>query len=110
VAQAGTRIRIVQHGGFAGTVEQVDLHGGRLPAAAAAEFDAARAQLEALAGSAATASSGIGADLAHYSVEIVDGGSVRRFDLPDTAGRGQSFGQPEIGSIIQRLRRLSDAG
>ena len=110
MAEEGTRIRIVQHGGFAGTVEQVDLHGGRLPPAAASEFDAARAELEGLAGAAPMAPPGIGADLAHYSVEIVDGASVRRFELPDTAGGGQAFGQPGSGSIIQRLRRLSAAG
>ncbi len=104
---AGTRIRIVQRGGFAGTIEQVDLDSGALEPAAASEVDGARAELLSLARGAAAAGPEIGADLPHYVVEIEEGGSSQRFELPDTAAQGAALGGQDIAAIVARLRRLS---
>lgn len=103
----GTRIRIVQQGGFAGTIEQVDLDSGALGASAASEVETARAELLSLAHGASAAGPEIGADLPRYLVEIEGGGAVQRFELPDTAGRGPALGGPDIGAIVARLQRLS---
>lgn len=102
-----TRIRIVQQGGFAGTVEHVDLDSASLAASAAPEVESARAELLSLAEGASMAEPEIGADLPHYVVEIEEGGGTKRFELPDTAGQGAALGGPEIGAIVARLQRLA---
>jgi emfourin len=103
----GTRIRIVQQGGFAGTVEQVALDSGALAPSAASEVEAARAELLSLAEGASAAEPEIGADLPRYVVEIEGDGATQRFELPDTAGQGAALGGPDIGAIVARLQRLS---
>lgn len=103
----GTRIRIVQHGGFAGTIEQVDLDSKALGPDEASEVENARAELLSLAEGASMAEPEIGADLPRYVVEIEEGGAAKRFELPDTAGQGAALGGPDIGAIVARLQRLS---
>ena len=103
----GTRIRIVQQGGFAGTIEQVDLDSGSLDPSAASEVESARAELLSLAEGASMVEPEIGADLPRYVVEIEEGGAAKRFELPDTAGQGAALGGPDIGAIVARLQRLS---
>jgi hypothetical protein len=103
----GTRIRIVQQGGFAGTIEQVDLDSGALEPSAASEVESARAELMSLAQGAPMAEPDIGADIPRYVVEIEEGGSAQRFELPDTAGQGAALGGPDISAIVARLQRLS---
>ena len=103
----GTRIRIVQQGGFAGTIEQVDLDSGALAPSEASEVESARAELLSLAEGASMAEPEIGADLPHYVVEIEEGGAAKRFELPDPAGQGAALGGPDIGAIVARLQRLS---
>jgi hypothetical protein len=107
VAGTGTRIRIVQQGGFAGTIEQVDVDSATLEPSAASQVEAAHAELAGLAQAVATAEPEIGADLPHYVVEIERGGTAQRFEIPETAGRDQAFAGPTIGAIIERLQLLS---
>ena len=101
---AETRITITQHGGFAGTVQRVAVDAGSLDEAGLREFDAARAELAALAGSPAAAGPEIGADLVHYEVEIDDGGAKERFRLGESAAGGVA--PVSVDSIIARLERL----
>lgn len=104
----GTRIRIVQQGGFAGTIEQVDLDSAALGPSEASAIEDARAELLSLAEGASMVEPEIGADLPRYVVEIEEeGGAAKRFELPDTAGQGAALGGPDIGAIVARLQRLS---
>ncbi|HYW14680.1 MAG TPA: hypothetical protein VE891_00810 [Allosphingosinicella sp.] len=102
-----TRIRIVQKGGFAGTVEQVDVDSGILAPSAESEIESARAELLSLAEGASAAEPEIGADLPRYVVEIEEGGAAKRFELPCAFGQGAALGGPDIGAIVERLQRLS---
>ncbi|PSJ40457.1 protealysin inhibitor emfourin [Allosphingosinicella deserti] len=105
MAETGFRIRIVQQGGFAGTIPLIDVDGHDLPASDADAIANAAGELTRLAAAASPPPS-VGADLASYAIEVERNGGTERFVLR----ADQNADAAETGSIraiIARLRHLS---
>lgn len=94
------KLKIVQHGGFAGEIPLLDVDGGALAAEARPMLEEACGRLAALRASAA-ASEPIGADIPHYTVETEGSDGQRQsFRLPHSAGE-------EVSALVGRLSPLA---
>ena len=100
------KVRIVQKGGFAGTVALVEVDRTLLDDAGAKALDEACRELAGMA-SPAAATAELGADLSSYVVETeAAGGERHSFEVADDAAEGPAM-KGGLQSIIDRLAGLT---
>lgn len=102
---ACARIRVVQSGGFAGTVTLADVDRATLDPERARTLDQICGELSAASG--ADRGGEVGADLPEYRVEIEGAnGATRAFTVAGAGGQGAAPGT-DINALIGRLNRLA---
>jgi hypothetical protein len=103
------KVRITYGGGFAGIIPRVDLTRSSLDEAGARTMDEACRQLLTLTEAHAPGTPRLGADMAHYRVEIEGAnGEKHSFTIPDNAGRkGGALESSNIGAIVDQLADLA---
>ncbi|MDO6416105.1 hypothetical protein Q4F19_17095 [Sphingomonas sp. BIUV-7] len=105
-----SRLKVMQVGGYAGTVAMpplIDLDRTHLDAAGRAAMDDACRRLTAAAQTKAAAPV-IGADLAGFRVEIVGaGGAIQSFSLPGPEATSGLTGQTDVPLLLAPLLALS---
>jgi hypothetical protein len=100
------RIRVVQSGGFAGTVTLADVDRASLSPDKAGQLDAIGRELSS-AGGSSDGEGEVGADIPRYEVEIQSvGGPSRSYTVPGPGGAGAAPGA-DINAIVGRLNALS---
>lgn len=101
------RIRVVQSGGFAGTVTLADVDRASLAADEAGRLDAICRELSTAAQAAGTGGGELGADIPQYEVEIQSaGGASRSFTVEGASGASAAPGT-DILALVSRLNALS---